>query len=164
MIYESTRHEQTQRIDVSQMFQEINCLHECISLGKNISLRDYAEELLSRTTNSGYDWNRYKGEGSYKLGGLEIRIISNESEQEVKVMIIWRQTGNEEHRRVRDFTQYVHNRISSLFRKGGWKCKAGSGSAYEISVDASVAYQILVERFDECVKTLQSVISEATYD
>ena len=141
LIEGATKDAQKERWDFSRILSEIETLHALNSQDIDDTPADYfCDEIASFSgCMEGYGWDDSRSAATYKSLGLLIELTAHLPEDEVRLLIEWRQTGNENWKLIPKSTAQVMEKVRPTLERGGWAAAKFEGSSGYMRVTAVFA-------------------------
>lgn len=141
LIEGATKDAQKERWDFSRILAEVEALHALNLKDLDDTPADYfCDEIASYSQcMDGYEWDDSRSAATYKSLGLVIELSAHLPEDEVRLLIEWRQTGNENWKFIPKSTAQVMERSRPTLERGGWSSANFEGSIGYMRVTATFA-------------------------
>lgn len=154
LIYNTTTEEQSDRLDVSAIENELTRLNQALrSPAAVVSSEMIAEELTHRAFGHDYIWNGETLAAEYNIGNMRLRIVGNESDRTIRLDFNWVVSDRYHHQDVRKWLPVAKDKICSSLRKGGWDAYATINTG-TLNGHATVGVGAVRSRFKEIVDSL----------
>jgi len=158
LVLETTKDNQHQRIDMTDILSELTRLREVLTTGETTAGDMLAEEVLSRShLREHYKWNKDKACASVRLlNGLEIHLNANDSERRVQLTIEWRATEAVERG---GMGKYIHARKDKIVNilSESWEITSATTPYQAMYVDAEITASKLLRNMDKCSGQLNEI-------
>ena len=138
LIEGATRDQQSLRWDFSRIVSEVQCLR-ALNGGQldGVSADYFCDEIATQAgVMAGYSWDDANSSASYKSLGLEIHLTADLPNDEVRLAIEWRQTGNENWKLIPKTMASVMEKARPTLERAGWSAAKFEGSSGYIRVVA----------------------------
>jgi serine/threonine protein kinase len=146
LIVRATKSEQKQRIDASQIEQELELLKSVTLSADDVTSAELeADELLARAFGVGdYEWDSDRVIGTKQLAtGVHVRMVADEVRDQVILKIGWSSAGDQERKSLSKYLPAAVDQAASTLRKGGWeelnKATEAAGFMLEMRVSTQEA-------------------------
>ncbi len=141
LIINATKDKQSDRWDFGQIRGELERLEEAYQDSSKIeSAEFFAEEIISRSNyNNSYNWNQDKLTANISLAsGFSIKLIGDESEKKVKLIISWIDMGSGANRNTSKWLLKTSSRIKENLKCMGWVIENISTAGQVLNIRAFI--------------------------
>jgi len=164
LVMNSTKFNQSERWDISQIKLELNRLLEVeLDNSKVISAEMVAEEIMARTSfKSDYIWNSDHLAAYVELpSSTKLCLIGDESNQQIILKVNWTYQGGLIQKNIYKFLNKSHSKIEKLLKNCHWKIENCSKSGQSINIVANLKVSeakknlnLLANNMDEIINSL----------
>lgn len=134
----ATKDQQKKRWDFSRIVAEIESLHR-LDCGdtSGISADFYCDEIASHSAcMEGYTWDDDQSAATYRSLGLQIDLVADLPLDEIRLVLVWMPTGNENWTLLSKARQQVFERTRQVLERAGWTAPKFEGSLGYMRVTA----------------------------
>lgn len=162
LVLDCTRDLQSERLDTTQIFDELQQLNSVIrSPGSIRSATMLADEIAARSTEViEYEWNEEQAKASASLrDGFDVCVQGDEREHAIRFQLTWQSTGDRNRTTLAKYLPTKAEAAAKQLKQGLWQVLDSAGGGQRGRVYAQVTVETLIQHgLDRLVKAMDGAI------
>ena len=156
LIFDSTKHRQSERLDVGQIAGELERLLFAVRNPTRVTSAELlADEMMCRATDQPYHWDRDQLCATIEFGnGVQLKVRADETEREIRCEIEWKETGAGTYSKITKWLPKAYSEVEAIFKRAGWEVDGGTAENYQLAVSTRIKANALRHRLSDATDAL----------
>jgi len=167
LILSATKNRQQERWDMGQIEAELDRLNQVIkgNTQKIMAVDIWTEELAARINlRADYSWDEDSRTAAFNLkSGLSVKLIADESNRKMRVLIEWLETGNSLKKNIDKYLPTATTKAIALLRSSGFYVQQ-SVARRSALLEVQINVQDVKNRINEVAQAIEAAASEFYFE